>query len=121
MLQLSKALQLVANKIDPPEHSPLYCIRESLRTMHVMVDNLMNKLCRGLAIVCVTDSLLKPAADLYASMCAKIDDIEFMVLQTELGPAPPANSEERDLNEIPSIRRIRSLLFSSGYLTDDIE
>lgn len=138
LVHFSKALQLVANKVDPQPLSKLadqvsYFVFVScsnvlfncfswqdvaLRALHGNVDALLDKLCRGMAVADVADSVLRPAARLYASMCERgLDDPSFVELQQRLGPPPRLDASDKELVIAP-IARIKKLLESSNYCTD---
>ena len=115
LLQFSKAVQLVANKVDPPEHSGLFPFAAKLKSNLSKVEDLLNKICNGLAVADVPNSVLRPAARLYSALCElHINDPEFLAIKMELGDPPSLDGSDYDLL-IPPVARVKRLLETSEY------
>lgn len=70
MVQLAKALQLVANGVDPAEESPMFVIREGLQLLQPSLEQFVDSvsLCSSSFYHCVPYPLVQSAASLYANI-----------------------------------------------------
>lgn len=110
LLLLSKALQSCANKVAPPEHSPLFCVASSIYSLQQLLDDVVNKLIScSVCVVDVPESMLRPAAQLYSALCGLgLTDAEFDMIRVELGPPLRPDCSDKDLT--PKIAKVKSLL-----------
>lgn len=77
MVQLAKALQLVANGVDPAEESPMFVIREGLQLLQSSLEQFVDSvsLCSSSFYHCVPCPLVQSAATLYAYIYGNSDTL----------------------------------------------
>ncbi len=101
LILLAKAVQLVANQVEPAEGSFFFKGADKLRSFYPLVDVFLAKIARGMPVVHVSKSLVRQAGQLYAVVCQltilpdSVEGVELARLQSQLGE--PLASEEKML------------------------
>ena len=96
LMRVAKAVQVVANRLDPPPGS-LAEVGDRLRLLYPVAAAFFDKMSRGSAVIHVPGVLVSQAAALYAVLCDQIapsDDVEQQDLDSlrmRLGPPRTAD------------------------------